>query len=87
MEDLEVKIILISKLQMTNKSWDDNYESKELVLHNEIDHEIQYEKVVIQKFEVDISVVSNDSTNVLAQSSHVWAQLAYVLAQFVEKIQ
>jgi hypothetical protein len=47
MEDLEVKIILISKLQMTNKSWDDNYESKELVLHNEIDHEIQYEKVVI----------------------------------------
>ncbi len=73
MEDFEVKIILTSELQMINKLLDDNYKSKGLVLHNEMDHEVQNEKFVIQKFEVGISVVSIDSTNVLAQSLDVWA--------------
>jgi hypothetical protein len=32
---------------MINKSLDDNYENKELVLHNEMDHEVQNEEFVI----------------------------------------
>jgi hypothetical protein len=66
MEDPEVKIILTSKLQITNKSLDDNYRSEELVFHKEMDHEVQNEKFVIQKFEVGILVVLSDSIDVLA---------------------
>ncbi len=40
MEDLKVKTILTIKLQMSDKSLDDNYRSKELVLHNEMDYEV-----------------------------------------------
>jgi hypothetical protein len=39
MEDLEVKTILTSKLQMKDKSLDDNYISEELVRHFEMDYE------------------------------------------------
>jgi hypothetical protein len=40
MEDPKVKIILTSKLQMTNKMLNDNCKSKELLFHNEMDHEV-----------------------------------------------
>jgi hypothetical protein len=66
MEDPEVKIILTSKLQITNKSLDDNCRSEKLVFHKEMDHEVQNEKFVIQKFEVGILVVLSDSIDVLA---------------------
>jgi len=33
MEDLEVKMILTPELQMKDKSLDDNYRNKELVVH------------------------------------------------------
>jgi hypothetical protein len=41
MEDPKVKIILISKPQMTNKLLNNNYRSKELLFHNEMDHELR----------------------------------------------
>jgi len=47
MEDPKVKTILISKLQMTNKSLNDNYKSEELVFFNEMDHEVQNEKSML----------------------------------------
>jgi len=47
MEDLEDKIILISKLQMKDKSLDNNCRSEELVFHNEMDYEVKNEKYVI----------------------------------------
>jgi hypothetical protein len=46
MVDLEVKTILILELQMKEKSLDD-YRSEELVLHNEMDYEIQSEESMI----------------------------------------
>lgn len=42
-EDLDVKIILTLKLQMKDKLLDDNYKDEELVLHHEMDDEIQNE--------------------------------------------
>jgi hypothetical protein len=38
MEDLEIKTILTSELQMKDKLLDGNYKSKELVFHNEMDY-------------------------------------------------
>jgi hypothetical protein len=38
MEDLEVKTILIPKLQMKDKLLDDNYRSEGLVVHIEVDY-------------------------------------------------
>ncbi len=53
MEDLEVKIILILQLSMTNKSLNDNYKGEESK---------------IQKFEVGALRASTESTYVFAQS-------------------
>jgi hypothetical protein len=64
MEDPEVKTILISKLQMTNKLLNVNCKSKELVFFNEMDHGVQNAKFVIHKFEVGLSVVLVDSIDV-----------------------
>ncbi len=75
MEDPKVKIILTSKLQMTNKMLNDNYKSKELLFHNEMNHEVHNGESMTQKFEVAILVVSIDLTNVLAQSVDVSTQL------------
>jgi hypothetical protein len=47
MEDLEVKTILTLKLQMKVKLLDDNCKDKELMLHNEMDYEIQNEDYMI----------------------------------------
>jgi hypothetical protein len=47
MEDPEVKMKLIPKLQMKDKSLDDNYRNKELVVHIEVDYEVQNEKFAI----------------------------------------
>jgi hypothetical protein len=41
MEDPKVKMILTPKIQMKDKSLDDNYKSKELVVHIEVDYEVQ----------------------------------------------
>jgi hypothetical protein len=40
MEDLKVKTILTIEFQMKDKLLDDNYRSKELMLHNEMDYEV-----------------------------------------------
>jgi hypothetical protein len=40
MENLEVKIILILKLQMKDKLLDDNCRKEELVVHIEVDYEL-----------------------------------------------
>jgi hypothetical protein len=66
MENPKVKTILTLKFQMKDKSLDDNYKDKELVLHNEMEYEIQNEESVIQKFEVGTSVVSAHSVDLLA---------------------
>ncbi len=66
MEDLEVNTILALELQMKNKSLNDNYKSEELVFLNEMDHEVQNEKFVMEKSEVGISVLSVDSLDVWA---------------------
>ncbi len=47
---------------MKDKLLNDNYKSKELVLHNEIDYEVQTEESVIQKSKVGILVVVDVST-------------------------
>jgi len=67
MEDHEVKMILIPKFQMKDKSLDDNYRSKELVVHIEVDFEVQNEEFMVQKFEVSISMELVNSANVSAQ--------------------
>jgi hypothetical protein len=67
MEDPEVKMILIPKFQMKDKSLDDNYRSKELVVHIEVDFEVQNEEFMVQKFEVSISMELVNSANVSAQ--------------------
>ncbi len=40
MEDLEVKTILTSKLQIKDELWDNNCRIKELALRNEMDYEV-----------------------------------------------
>jgi hypothetical protein len=67
MEDHEVKMILIPKFQMKDKSLDDNYKSKELVVHIEVDFEVQNEEFMVQKFEVSISMELANFANVSAQ--------------------
>jgi hypothetical protein len=67
MEDHEVKMILIPKFQMKDKSLDDNYRSKELVVHIEVDFEVQNEEFMVQKFEVSISMELANFANVSAQ--------------------
>jgi hypothetical protein len=67
MENPEVKMILIPKFQMKDKSLDDNYRSKELVVHIEVDFEVQNEEFMVQKFEVSISMELVNSANVSAQ--------------------
>jgi hypothetical protein len=64
MEDPDVKIILILELQMVNKLLNDNYKSEELVFFNEMDHEIHNQEFMT---EINVSVVSTDSTNVFAK--------------------
>ncbi len=82
MEDPEVKTILTSKLQVKDKLLNDNYKSKELVLHNEIDYEVQTEESVIQKSKVGILVVVDVST----QSTNVFVNPTNVSTQLVEKV-
>ncbi len=57
MEDLEVKPILTSKLQMKDKSLDDNCTSNKLMFHDVMDYEVQHKEFVIHKSKVGISVV------------------------------
>jgi hypothetical protein len=64
---------------MTNKSLNVNCKSKELVIFNEMDHEIQNAKFEIHIFEVGLSVVLAYSTDVFTHSSYLWVQLTYVL--------
>ncbi len=45
---------------MMNKLLNDNCKNKELLFHNEMDHEVQNGESVTQKFEVGISVVLAD---------------------------
>jgi len=51
---------------MMDKSLDDNYRSEKLVLHNEMEYEIQNEEFMIQKSKVGILRVLANSTNVSA---------------------
>ncbi len=60
-------MILIPKFQMKDKSLDDNYRSKELVVHIEVDFEVQNEEFMVQKFEVSISMELANFANVSAQ--------------------
>ncbi len=64
MEDPKVKTILTSKFQMTNKLLNDHFKSEELVFFNEMNHEVQNEKSVIQKFEGGVLVVLANSVDV-----------------------
>ncbi len=56
------------------KSLDANYRSKELVFFNKMDHEVQNEESMIQKYEVGVWMVLANSIDVFTQSSNVWAQ-------------
>jgi hypothetical protein len=69
MEDFEVKIILISKLQMMKQLLNDNYIREEFG---------------IQKFKVGILGASIESTYVFAQSSGVWAQFVDLSTQSIQ---
>ncbi len=70
MENPHVKIILILEFQMMNKFLNNNYKSKELVFFNEMDYEVHNQESMI---EINVSMVSTDSTNVFAKLSEVWA--------------
>jgi hypothetical protein len=64
MENLKVKIILTSELQMTNKSLSDNYRNKEWVIFNNMNHEIQNEESETQKSEFGVSRILAKLVNV-----------------------
>jgi hypothetical protein len=70
MKDLEVNIIFILELHMTNKSMSNNYKN---------------EGSRIQKSKVDLLGVLAKSIEIFAQSSIVFAQSLDLLAQPVEK--
>jgi hypothetical protein len=61
MENLKVKIILTSELQMTNKSLSDNYRN---MIFNNMNHEIQNEESETQKSEFGVSRILAKLVNV-----------------------
>jgi hypothetical protein len=66
MEDLQLKTILTSELQMTNKSLSNNYRNEDWVIFNKMNHEVQNEEFETQKSKVGVSRISAKLANVFA---------------------